>query len=96
MEDNVQWVCAWVNIMKGGMNELDFFSCCQHVVGAFPHWQSQQVLHQAFTPNQILSVTNTIISLKQGKAPPVYHLLTPPPTPVQAIPELATQVCNSV
>ena len=92
----MQWVCAWVNIMKGGMKESDFFRRCQHVVGAFPRWQSQQVLRQAFTLNQIPSVTNTIISLKQGKAPPVYHLLTPPPTPVQAIPEPATQVRNSV
>lgn len=40
---NVQWVCAWVNIMKGPMHERLFFDRCELLFQCRDQWRQRRV-----------------------------------------------------
>lgn len=41
--DNVQWVCAWVNYMKGPVDEELFFDRCAELAAWAPQWRKQKM-----------------------------------------------------
>jgi hypothetical protein len=41
--DNVQWVCGWVNFMKGPLDEELFFDRCELLATRRPHWNKQEI-----------------------------------------------------